>query len=649
MKTNAKNTPFGCLRETGEVFAAGRAKPSGLHYRVARFGLAAVLTAGLTWPMVGCASMLAENPREQDPASTSIETAPDSGSDANVASPKASDEMSCETEEAYIMEDTCALGEASASECAPGEGYWGEPFNTEEYASLEENGFVAVATNPLSTLSSDVDTASYCNLRRMLQEGYSASEIPTGAVRTEEMLNYFTYDYAAPEGDDLFGVTARLGDCPWNPDTKLLVMGFATAEEDREAEADAGRNLVFLIDSSGSMDEPDKLPLLKKAFGELVNDLGENDRISIVTYAGSEEVLAEGVPGDKHRAIMRAIRGIGADGSTNGEAGLAMAYKLAQENYIEGGVNRIVMASDGDLNVGMTSESDLFDYVSDMRETGVYLSVLGFGQGNYKDTKMETLADNGNGQYHYIDCEEEAERVFGENLTANLVPLADDVKIQVEFNPAQVKGYRLVGYENRGMTEAEFEDESADAGDVGPNSQFTVAYEIVPVDSAMDVPTANLKYGSDDGANGDAGKESDAEQAGDGDAEDAVDGADASADEWVTCTMRYKPVSGGQAEQQAIVSGSDLSSDPGSDWELAAGIIEFGMLLHDSDYLGTATYESAYALVDGAAEGDDLRAELCELIEMAHENDTYALDRNGGDDDWNYLEDADVTDLGGGA
>ncbi len=583
--------------------------------RAARFGMAAVLTMGLTWPMVGCASLMAGSPEGEEPDYAISETPTETTESGDA----------CCTDSYDSYEDT-SLGMADSSEyyaeeCEPPLMPYDEPFNTEEYATLEEGGFTAVATSPLSTVSADVDTASYCNLRRMLSEGYAADEIPAGSVRIEEMLNYFHYDYATPEGDDLFAATVSLGDCPWNPDTKLLVLGFSTAEEDREAEAEAGRNLVFLIDSSGSMDEPDKLPLLKETFGELLDDLNENDRVSIVTYAGSEEVLAEGVAGDHKREIMRAIRNIDADGSTNGQAGLAMAYELAQDNYIEGGVNRIIMASDGDLNVGITSESDLHDYVSEMRDTGIYLSVLGFGEGNYKDTKMETLADNGNGQYHYIDCQEEAERVFGENLTANLVPLADDVKFQVEFNPAQVKGYRLVGYENRVMEDAEFEDSEADAGDVGPGHQFTVAYEIATVDSEMDIPTADLKYGQDDQAK------------------------PAGGDEWATCTMRYKPVSGGEAEQQVVVSGSDLSEDPGADWEFAAGVIEFGMLLRDSQYAGSSTYESAYDLADGAAGSDDLRGELCELIEMAHENDLYA----SGDDD---LDDGDwdvVTDIDGEA
>ncbi|MBR3326296.1 MAG: von Willebrand factor type A domain-containing protein, partial [Atopobiaceae bacterium] len=359
-----------------------------------------------------------------------------------------------------------------------------EDYNTEEYASVEESGFVAAATTPLSTISADVDTASYANLRRMLRAGFKLSSaqkrdetnattiettgpedaevwdeypgyyadsyqvIPAGAVRIEEMLNYFDYNYERPKTSDAFGMNAKVGPCPWNKDTQLLVLGFATGDEDSSV-TEKGSNLVFLIDVSGSMDDADKLPLLQSSFGELVKSLGDKDRVSIVTYASGEEVVLEGAKGSDQQQIMRAIRGLKASGSTHGEAGLKMAYELARKNFIEGGVNRIVMASDGDLNVGMTSESDLHDYVDGQRKTGVYLSVLGFGAGNYKDTKMETLADHGNGSYHYIDCEAEAERVFGERLTANLVPFADDVKMQIEFNPSMVKGYRLIGYENR--------------------------------------------------------------------------------------------------------------------------------------------------------------------------------------------------------
>ena len=486
-----------------------------------------------------------------------------------------------------------ADGDACSEEVANGlmvDEPYAPDFNTEEYAALKEQGFVSAATRPLSTVSADVDTASYANLRRMLRDGWTAEEIDTGAVRIEEMLNYFAYDYATPRGDDLFGVTVHVGDCPWNDQTKLVTLGFATAPE-ATAVAEKGSNLVFLVDVSGSMDSPDKLGLLKDAFGELVSHLGKNDRVSIVTYAGGEEVVLEGARGDQEGKIMRAIRRLRAEGSTNGEAGLQKAYEVARRNYIEGGVNRIVMASDGDLNVGMTSESDLHDYVDQQRETGVYLSVLGFGSGNYKDNKMETLADHGNGSYHYIDCVEEAERVLGERLTANLVPLADDVKVQVEFNPATVKGYRLIGYENRTMADEDFRNDEKDAGDVGPGAQFTVAYEVALVGSGQEIGQTELKYGQDDAS--------------------ASQG-----DEWLTATVRYQPVDGTDVrEQTQVVGAGDLRRNPGSDWHMQAAVIELGMLLRGSDYAGTADYDAIRELLEQAgptAQADEL-AELADL------------------------------------
>lgn len=510
--------------------------------------------------------------------------------------------------------------------------YYEEPeFNTEEYATIEESGFVSTLSTPLSTVSADVDTASYANLRRMLMAGYKVASkedeadttssdsdvdgeemryeypdqwedewyyesnqmIPTGAVRIEEMLNYFNYDYEAPTGDDDFAISARVGACPWNDDTELLVLGYSTAPEDTSVR-EKGANLVFLIDVSGSMDDPDKLPLLQSSFGELVDQLGENDLVSIVTYSGEEEVVLEAESGANKREIMKAIRSLKADGSTNGEAGLRMAYEIAEKNYIEGGVNRIVMASDGDLNVGMTSDSDLHDFVSKKRESGVYLSVLGFGAGNYKDTKMETLADDGNGQYHYIDCEAEANRVFGERLCANLVPFANDVKVQVEFNPAQIKGYRLIGYENRTMAAEDFENDEKDAGEVGPESQFTVVYEIVRADSAMDIPTPELKY-------------------------ETSDVSDSASNEWLTAKLRYKSLGEDEAkEQELVVSEQDLSDDPGDDWRFAAAVTEFGMLLRDSEYKGTSTYDTVRDLVGKTT--DEARVEFLDLVDLAENN-----------------------------
>ena len=494
-----------------------------------------------------------------------------------------------------------------------------DDFNTEEYDALEETGFVSTRVNPLSTVSADVDTASYCNLRRMINAGYDA--VPTGSVRIEEMLNYFTYDYGTPAEDDGFGITTEIAPCPWNPDTQLLTLGFTTVRD--TAAADKGSNLVFLIDVSGSMYGNDRLGLLQDAFAVLTDQLDENDTVSIVTYSGQEEVVLDGANGADARAIQRAIDSLEADGSTNGEAGLRMAYELAEKHFIEGGVNRIVMASDGDLNVGMTSESDLHDFVDSKRDSGIYLSVLGFGEGNYKDNKMETLADHGNGNYHYIDCIEEAEKVLGEDLMANLVPFADDVKVQVEFNPAQVKAYRLIGYENRALAAEDFLDDTVDAGEVGPNMQFTVAYEIALADSALDVQVPELKYGSE-GASADDSAAAQLERYG---AQGEV------ADELLTASLRYRAFADGAVHQgEAVVERDDITDNPSDDLAFAAAVIEFGMALRGSDYAGTSSMDTAIALLESMDLNPE-RADFLKLVKRAERNQVRASDTV---DDWGY-------------
>lgn len=340
----------------------------------------------------------------------------------------------------------------------PAEGsFAGEDFNTEEYSAIEEKGYSSVANTPLSTFSVDVDTASYSNLRRMIEDGYTLNEIPQGAVRIEEMLNYFSYDYNLPKGTEPFGVTTIMGDCPWNADAKLLQIGLKTQEIDF-SEAPAS-NLVFLLDVSGSMYTEDKLPLLQKSFCLLTEELTQKDRVSIVTYAGNDEVVLKGVDGSKKSEITNALNSLTASGSTNGAKGIETAYALAEDYFIEGGNNRVILATDGDLNVGTTSESELQALITDKKESGVFLSVLGFGTGNIKDNKMETLADYGNGNYAYIDSFSEAKKVLVEEMGATLVTVAKDVKIQIEFNPAYVKGYRLLGYENRALAAEDFDDD----------------------------------------------------------------------------------------------------------------------------------------------------------------------------------------------
>ena len=442
-------------------------------------------------------------------------------------------------------------------------------FNTEEYSSIDEQAFISTKKRPLSTLSADVDTASYCNMRRMINNGFTLEDIPSGAVRIEEMLNYFTYEYEQPSSGELFSMTARVGRCPWNEDTELMVLGCQAADSSQKGNGSS--NLVFLIDTSGSMSSADKLPLLKDSFELLVKNLDADDSISIVTYSGSESVVLDGVAGDDTRTIDRAIRGLETSGSTNGQAGLRCAYELAQKHFIEGGVNRIILASDGDLNVGITSESDLKDYVEQQRDSGIYLSVLGFGSGNYKDNKMEAIADNGNGTYRYIDCIDEAKKVFQSELTSNIVPMVDDVKLQVEFNPAQVKGYRLIGYENRAMQDADFENDAADACEVGAAEQFTVAYELVLTDSSAPIAESDLKYGNGARASWNAPE----------------------SDEWLTCTMRCKPAGKDEVlERELVVDKGDYADDPGDDWRFAGAVIEFGMLARESTFAGSATIDT---------------------------------------------------------
>ncbi len=532
-----------------------------------------------------------------------------------------------------------AAADSSANATGLEESAWptplADPLGAEEYAHLDEPGFVPVAAQPLSTLSADVDTASYCNLRRMASDGVAPGDVPAGAVRTEEMLNYFDYDYAAPAEGELFGVTAQAGACPWNPDTVLLILGFSTQAHDA-ADPD-GSNLVFLIDTSGSMNSCDKLSLLKDSFATLINQLDERDRVSIVTYSGEECIILEGASGADKATIMHAVESLDAHGATNGGAGLATAYEVARRNFIKDGVNRIVMASDGDLNVGMTSEGELHDFVEHERESGVYLSVLGFGDGNYKDTKMEVLADCGNGMYHYIDCIDEANRVLSENLRSNFVPLADDVKVQVEFNPAQIKGYRLIGYENRTLAAEEFEDDSIDAGEVGAGHQFTVAYEVVPAESSFEISEPDLKYNDSNGSGSwrdaeqdnsanerwpDAGK--DEEGSAEAPAERAFDPVDSS-DEWLTCSVRYKPAEHDESvEQQAVVDASSFSKGPHADWHFAAAVIEYSMLLRDSDYAGSASHDEALQLARRGTQGDfaQEREGFISLMESFERNKT---------------------------
>lgn len=463
-------------------------------------------------------------------------------------------------------------------------------WNTEEYSAVEESGFKSVANEPLSTFSADVDTASYSNLRRMIETGYSMDMIPEGAVRIEEMLNYFSYDYQLPKKNEPFGVTTVIGECPWNEDAKLLQIGLKTQEIDFGEAPDS--NLVFLLDVSGSMCTDDKLPLLQKSFSMLVQELGRKDTVSIVTYAGSDCVILEGESGDNQEEIIEAVNALEAGGSTNGADGIETAYALAEQYFIEGGNNRVILATDGDLNVGASSESELKKLITEKKESGVYLSVLGFGTGNIKDNKMETLADCGNGNYAYIDSIGEAKKVLVDQMGATLVTVAKDVKLQVEFNPAYIKGYRLLGYENRALATTDFDDDRKDAGEIGAGHMVTALYEIIPVDSEQKIPETELKYQNNKNDTG------------------VRNG------EWLNLKIRYKePDADESLLREYPVTEEDYESEPSEDFYFAAAVAEFGLMLRDSEYKGTASFENIRDLLKKVdTDEDDYKDEFVYLV-----------------------------------
>lgn len=489
-------------------------------------------------------------------------------------------------------------GERYAESCYPSN----EPSeNSEEYSKWEEKGFFSVLHQPLSTFAADVDTASYSNLRRMITDGYSLDEIPENAVRIEEMLNYFTYDYKEPQGSDPFGVTTEISRCPWNEEAQLLMVGLKT--EDIDYSDAPPSNLVFLLDVSGSMGDYDKLPLLQEAFGILAENLTEKDRISIVTYASEDKIVLEGVSGDKTTKIKRALNSLKTGGGTNGSKGLETAYRIAGENFIKGGNNRIILATDGDLNIGMTTEEELEELIAEKRESGIFLSVLGFGTGNIKDNKMETLADKGNGNYAYIDSLREAKKVLEKEMTATLLTICKDVKLQVEFNPAVVAEYRLIGYENRALSREDFDDDTKDAGEIGAGHSVTAMYELVlkdPLISLSEEEIGSLKYG-------DRYKE---ELEASGDADKAME------EEWLTISVRYKkPAEDTSSLLQYPVDFDSYTYEPAEDFRFAAAVAEFGLLASHSKYPESASVEHVLSVLRDMNFEDEYKAEFAELVQ----------------------------------
>ena len=522
----------------------------------------------------GADAGMADTPRADAPSKNIVQ------SDRVSSDAGAEGGMQIAGEAAFYEMDVCA---APADIALP-------DWNTEEYSALEEPGFKAVANDPLSTFSADVDTASYSNLRRMIEDGYTLMEIPEGAVRIEEMLNYFSYDYKLPEKKEPFGVTTVIGDCPWNQEAKLLQIGLKTQEIDFSEAPDS--NLVFLLDVSGSMYTDDKLPLLQKALRMLVQELGGKDTVSIVTYAGEDCVVLEGESGSHQEEIIAAVSALEAGGSTNGADGIETAYELAERYFIKGGNNRVILATDGDLNVGPSSESELGALIKEKKASGVYLTVLGFGTGNIKDNKMETLADHGNGNYAYIDSVGEAKKVLVEQMGATLVTVAKDVKLQVEFNPAYIKGYRLLGYENRALATEDFDDDTKDAGEIGAGHMVTALYEIVPVDSKQEIPETKLKY------------------------QESQTDTGVKNGEWLNLKIRYKE----PEEEESIlkeypVKEEDYAKEPSEDFYFAAAVAEFGLILRDSAYKGEASFENVRALLKKVdSDEDDYKDEFVYLV-----------------------------------
>lgn len=482
------------------------------------------------------------------------------------------------------------------------------PQNNEEYSKWQEKGYVNVMQEPLSTFAADVDTASYSNLRRMIRDGWDLENLPEGSVRIEEMLNYFHYDFAEPKGQEPFGVTTQLGPCPWNEEAELLMIGLKTESVDYDYAP--ASNLVFLLDVSGSMGDPDKLPLLQESFATLTDNLTNKDRISIVTYAEEDKVVLQGARGDEKKKIKKALNSLVAGGGTYGSKGIERAYELAEEYFIEGGNNRIILATDGDLNIGMTTEEELEELISEKKESGIFLSVLGFGTGNIKDNKMETLADKGNGNYAYIDCLREADKVLLEEMAATLVTICKDVKFQVEFNPDIVEGYRLLGYENRALDRQDFDDDQKDGGEIGAGHSVTALYEIVLREplrhNLTEDEISGLRYGNEYQKRLDETKKAPA--------------SEGKYKEWLTVSIRYKKPAGNVSQLLEYPVGYDSYRDePSADFRFAAAVAEFGLLASHSQYPENASLTHVRKTLRELDFKDVYKIEFLELVEQVEE------------------------------
>lgn len=551
----------------------------------------------VTGTLAGCGSSKSESAATTASSETSAVTA----DTADVSSGAEYCEEAAEEESLYSQEETKNVEESYLDSCYDFDDA-GRP-GSEEYSEWEEKGYASVMKEPLSTFSADVDTASYSNLRRLIRDGYDIESLPENAVRIEEMLNYFSYDYNEPEGSEPFGVTVKIGKCPWNDEAELIMLGLKT--EDIDYEDAPPSNLVFLLDVSGSMYSEDKLPLLQEAFCMLAENLTEKDRVSIVTYAGDDTIVLEGASGDQTRVIKRALKNLEAGGGTNGSKGIETAYKLAEDNFIEGGNNRVILATDGDLNIGLTSKGELEELITEKKESGIFLSVLGFGTGNIKDNKMETLADKGNGNYAYIDSLREANKVLVEEMSATLLTICKDVKLQVEFNPAVVSEYRLIGYENRALNKEDFYDDTKDAGEIGAGHSVTVLYEVILKEPLAGLNTdeiESLKYS----------KEYKEAQGNESISSSAME------NEWFTLSIRYKKPAGEESSLlQYPVSFDSYMEESDDDFCFAAAVAEFGLLASHSEYPENASLQNVRKVLKGIDLDDEYKEEFLELVKQA--------------------------------
>jgi len=474
-------------------------------------------------------------------------------------------------------------------------------FDREGYALIDENNWVGVDDQPLSTFSIDVDRASYSNVRRFIREGRRP---PIDAVRVEELINYFPYGDPAPRPGHghPFAVATEVGAAPWQPLHQLVRIG-VKASEIEMSDAPAN-NLVFLLDVSGSMNSANKLPLLKKAFAMLVDELRPTDRVAIVVYAGAAGVVLPSTPGSERETILGALESLSAGGSTAGGAGIRLAYSVAEENFIEGGNNRVILATDGDFNVGASSDAEMVRLIEEKREGGTFLTVLGFGTGNLQEAKMEQIADHGNGNFAYIDSELEARKVLVTEMGGTLLTVAKDVKIQVEFNPARVAAYRLIGYENRLLAAQDFNDDTRDAGELGAGHTVTALYEIVPVgvETPVEIRTMDaLRYQRDART-------------------EAADN-----EELLFVKLRYKEP-GGDVSRLVTTPVEEVSADTSDDFRFAAAVAAWGMLLRDSEHCADYNLADVARMARGAL-GEDVhgyRTQFLDLVDHARALDVLA-------------------------